>query len=47
MPKSGLEALNAPGRILPFNGDYLHINEANFGGAKSNMFVTEAVTQDY
>jgi hypothetical protein len=45
--QSGLEALNASGRILPFDGDYLHINEANFGGAKSNLFVTEAVTQDY
>ena len=45
--QSGLEALNASGRILPFDGDYLHINEANFGGAKSNMFVTEAVTQNY
>lgn len=45
--QSGLEALNASGRIMAFEGDYLHINEANFGGAKSNMFVTEAVTQNY
>ena len=45
--QSGLEALNASGRILPFEGDYLHINEANFGGAKSNLFVTEGVTQNY
>lgn len=45
--ESGLEALNASGRILPFNGDYLHINEANFGGAKSNMFVSENVLQNY
>jgi len=45
--QSGLEALNASGRMLPFDGDYLHINEANFGGAKSNLFVTEAVTQNY
>ncbi len=45
--QAGLEALNASGRILPFDGDYLHINEANFGGAKSNLFVTEAVTQNY
>lgn len=45
--EAGLEALNASGRILPFNGDYLHINEANFGGAKSNLFVTEAVNQNY
>ena len=45
--QSGIEALNAAGRILPFEGDYLHINEANFGGQKSNLFVTEAVTQNY
>jgi hypothetical protein len=45
--QAGFEGLNSAGRIVPFEGDYLHINEANFGGAKSNMFVTEAVTQDY
>ena len=38
--------MNAAGRIKPFNGDYLHINEANFGGAKSNLYVTEAVSQN-
>ena len=26
--------------------DYLHINESNMGGAKSNMFVSEKVTKD-
>lgn len=45
--QKGLDALNVSGRILPFDGDYLHINEANFGGAKSNMFTTEEITQDY
>lgn len=45
--QSGLEAVNASGRIFPFEGDYLHINEANFGGAKANLFVTETVTQNY
>lgn len=43
----GLDALNVSGRILPFDGDYLHVNESNFGGAKSNMFTTEQVAQDY
>lgn len=43
----GFEALNASGRIMPSEGDYLHINEANFGGAKSNMFVSETVDQNY
>lgn len=45
--QSGIEALNAAGRIRSFEGDYLHINQANFGGAKSNLFVTEDVTQNY
>lgn len=45
--QSGIEALNAAGRIRSFEGDYLHINEANFGGAKSNLFVSEAVNQNY
>ncbi|MDO8583277.1 MAG: DUF4012 domain-containing protein [bacterium] len=45
--QSGIESLNAAGRIRPYDGDYLHINEANFGGAKSNLFVQEAVNQNY
>lgn len=45
--QKGFEGLNAAGRILDFEGDYFHLNEANFGGAKSNMFVGQAVTQDY
>jgi hypothetical protein len=45
--QAGMEGINAAGRIVPFEGDYFHLNEANFGGAKSNMFVTQDVTQDY
>lgn len=45
--QEGIEALNAAGRIKEFDGDYLHINEANFAGGKSNLFVTEAVEQSY
>lgn len=44
---NGLDALNATGRILPFDGDYLHINDTNFGGAKSNLFITQSVDQNY
>ena len=43
--QKGLESLNAAGRIRPYEGDYLHINDANFAGAKSNLFVQQAVTQ--
>ncbi|HSW88803.1 MAG TPA: DUF4012 domain-containing protein [Candidatus Saccharimonadales bacterium] len=46
--QQGLVALNAAGLInQDFTGDYLHINEANWGGAKSNLFVDENVTQNY
>lgn len=44
--QKGLEALNAAGRIKDYSGDYLHINDANLAGAKSNMYVRETVTQD-
>lgn len=44
--QQGIEAINAAGRIKPFDGDYLHINEANFGGAKSNLYVSENVSQN-
>lgn len=45
--QKGLSAVNAGGEIRPFEGDYFHLNEANFGGAKSNLFVDQEVTQDY
>lgn len=43
--QKGIESLNAAGKIKEFDGDYLHINQANFGGAKSNLFVQESVDQ--
>jgi len=45
--QKGLDSLNASGRILAFDGDYFHLNEANFGGAKSNMYVSESVKHEY
>lgn len=47
--QEGLASLNASGQIKSFdgNGDYLAINEGNFGGAKSNLFTSEAITQHY
>ncbi|MDP2649275.1 MAG: DUF4012 domain-containing protein [bacterium] len=45
--QQGLESLNGAGRIKDFEGDYLHINDTNFGGQKSNMYVKEAVEQNY
>lgn len=40
------EAFAAAGRVKDFEGDYLHINDSNFGGAKSNLFVTQDVEQE-
>lgn len=39
--QSGLEALGSAGRIMDFSGDYLHVNDSNWGGAKSNLFIKE------
>lgn len=33
------------GQMKSFEGDYLHINDTNFGGAKSNLFITQEVEQ--
>jgi hypothetical protein len=41
------EQLNIAGRIREFDGDYLHINDINFAGAKSNMFINQEVEQTY
>lgn len=45
--QSGLESLNAAGRIVAFTGDYLHVNDSNFGGAKANLFIKESVDMKY
>jgi len=39
------EKLNFAGRIKDFEGDYFHLNNTNFAGAKSNMFIKEEVKQ--
>jgi hypothetical protein len=44
--QKGAEALNFAGRIKKFDGDYLHINDTNFAGAKSNMYTNHTVVQD-
>lgn len=41
--QGAVEALGAAGRINDYVGDYLHINDTNFAGAKSNLFVTQEV----
>lgn len=44
--QEGLEAFGIAGRVEDFNGDYLHIVDANLAGRKSNLYVTQEVAQD-
>ncbi len=43
--QKGAAAVNMSGKIRDFDGDYLHINDTNFAGAKSNMYVQHKVEQ--
>lgn len=47
-PKTQLvaEDFNAAGRINTTPYDYLHVNDANLGGAKTDMFITREVEQE-
>ncbi|KKQ75633.1 MAG: hypothetical protein US96_C0008G0019 [Candidatus Woesebacteria bacterium GW2011_GWB1_38_5b] len=45
--QTAVEKFNMAGRISEFEGDYLHINDANLGGRKSNLYVTQEVHQSY
>jgi len=40
------EKYNLAGRIKDFDGDYLHINDANFAGRKANWYMEEKVTKE-
>ncbi|HUW22000.1 MAG TPA: DUF4012 domain-containing protein [Candidatus Bathyarchaeia archaeon] len=44
--QKAVEALNAGGRIKEFEGDYFYLNDCNFAGAKSNMYIRQKVTQE-
>lgn len=44
--QNAAEAFNIAGKIVDFDGDYLHINDANLGGRKSNLYVTQEVYQE-
>lgn len=44
--QQSIEKINFGGRIKNYKGDYLHINDTNFAGAKSNLFVSHAITSD-
>lgn len=42
-----IEKYNWGGRIKSYDGDYLHINDTNFAGAKANLYVKEKIIQEY
>ncbi len=44
--QKGVEAFNYAGRIKSVTTDYLHISDANLGGAKSNLYVKPSVSQN-
>jgi len=44
--EDSVASLGFAGKIKPFDGDYLHINDVNFAGAKSNMFISEAINSE-
>lgn len=44
--QAGVESFDLAGKIKNSECDYLHINDANLGGRKSNLYVTEEVAQD-
>lgn len=44
--QDALSKLNWIGQIKQPNGDYLHINDSNFAGGKSNLYVEEKVELD-
>ena len=45
--QKGSEGIGAAGRIKDFEGDYFHFNDANFGGAKSNLFISQKIKHEY
>ncbi len=44
--QSAIADFGLGGIINNYNGDYLHINDANLGGRKSNLYATEEVEQE-
>ncbi len=40
-----MKSLGFAGEIKDYSGDYLHINDSNFGGLKTNHYMTEEVEQ--
>lgn len=41
--QEAMRAFNIAGKISSYNGDFLHINDANLAGAKSNLYVEQEI----
>ena len=44
--QSAVEEFGVGGTLVEYEGDYLHINDANLGGRKSNLYATQEVLQE-
>src|SRR3989338_5658456 len=42
--QKSVEKLNFAGRIRDYSGDYLHVNNVNFAGAKANLFTSQSIS---
>jgi len=45
--QDAVSSFGIAGTIKSTSGDYLHINDANLGGRKSNLYVTNEISQEY
>lgn len=45
--QKAVEAFNLAGRIKDYDQDYFHLNDSNFGGAKSNLFIKQKIEQKF
>ncbi len=44
--QAAVEGFGIAGRIIDYEGDYLHINDSNLGGRKSNLYARSEVEQE-
>jgi hypothetical protein len=44
--QKAVEEFGVGGTLAEYEGDYLHINDANLGGRKSNLYATQEVLQE-
>lgn len=45
--QDAVSSFGIAGTIKSTSGDYLHINDANLGGRKSNLYVTNEISQEF